>query len=219
MFNSSESSLYFDTKSGKFISYGISDMDDLVDTVISMVGKSVYDSAMVEYNKRLPQQYPLPGMTGTSRQVNWAVDIRNKIIEKINAAEMDVHDIAEKAAIKDIKKETRASWWIENRESEIKDMIAAKVEYTENTLPELVGEDDKKKRAAEIRERMRNSIMDRIKKLNIVDNTMLDDFVHKKAYYYLRETGADEWINREKNNHVDIEQILGIAKNPQRRRF
>lgn len=53
--------------------------------------------------------YGFPRLTGSPKQVEWAVDIRAKAIKKYGKKQNKKH------TIDDFKNQTSAKWWIENR--------------------------------------------------------------------------------------------------------
>lgn len=70
----------------------------------------------------------LPQLTGSEKQIAWAIQIRNKAIEMFDAeirhyiskhknADMDLIDKTKESINKWIAKETTAKYWIDNRES------------------------------------------------------------------------------------------------------
>lgn len=64
-------------------------------------------------------------LTGSTKQVNWANDIRNTKMAEIEAFAAKVtrnHEMFDKA-VATLKDEASASWWIDRRDDDIKDIL------------------------------------------------------------------------------------------------
>lgn len=94
------------------------DAEKSADCAIAIVDHDKYYKSMmqvVDDQKLLEQAYDLPPLTGTPAQIEWASNIRGKLLPQVNDYIIKLQDKGFHKLIHNGLRTTSASWWIDNR--------------------------------------------------------------------------------------------------------